>query len=746
MGHGGRTFGGLAAVATVLLLPAIAWAEDAPAQANRGLVQVAASNPQQNSQDATAVANGSPGRQILLQADEITYDTRANIITAKGHVQIADDSRTLLADEVSYDQNTGVVVASGNVSLQDQSGNVAFADRVELTQDLREGALQGFSALIGKYGRLAALAAERQAGRFTIVDNAVFTPCEICEEDGERMPLWQIRAKRVVHDQAEKEIYFEDASFQFLGTTLLWLPFFSQADPTVKYKSGFLLPDIGSSGTLGTFMKVPYYISLSNSEDITLDPIITSEAGAVMQAEYRKRFDGGGLWLQAAMGYDPNSRSRPDGSSAVSSLFGSGRLPLDDGWRTGFDVQLSSSKTFLKAYEISYADRLTNDLFVDRVQGRTRFGVTAYYFQGLRDTDIAGEIPLALPFLEYTYIPEERVGGGRLQVDGSALALSRNIGSDVLRGSLDADWRRPFITGNGQMITLQGFLRGDTYYVNDATFDTPTASQNTETIGRALALAMMEWRYPFVGDTMFKDTTLVVEPIVQLVAATTGGNPVGLPNEDSASFEFNASNLFSPKEAPGLDIWTGGPRSNVGVRATALLPMGYIEGTLGEEFRFATDRFLPTVSGLGERRSDVVGQIKLDFPPNLMLTHQFSIDPTDGTVRRNELYLTARYGRSTIDLGYLKLPESPADPTLGEQEQVNIAATLEVYGNWAIFGSARRDLALDRMIESSIGLKYEDECFTISVGFHRRETQILNLRPSSSVIFRIGLKTGLTGG
>jgi LPS-assembly protein len=514
----------------------------------------------------------------------------------------------------------------------------------------------------------------------------------------------------------------------------------------VKYKSGFLLPDIGSSGTLGSFVKVPYYISISPSQDITLDPILTTAAGEVLQTEYRQRFDDGGFWLQAAAGSDPNAKSRPGGSSAVSSLFGGGRLQLTDTWDAGFDVQLSSSKTFLKRYEISYADRLTNDLFVDHVDGRSRFSATGYFFQGLRAGDIAGQIPLTLPFLEYTYIPEEHIGGGRLQLDGSALALTRDVGSDVVRGSVDASWRRPFTTGDGQLLTVQTFLRGDGYYITDATFDVPTASQNTETIGRGLGLAMLEWRYPFVGDTMFKNTTIVVEPIAQLIAATVGGNPVGLPNEDSTSFEFSATNLFSPNLSPGLDIWTGGPRSNVGLRASALLPTGYVEATLGEEFRFATDRFLPTVSGLGERRSDIVGQIKLDFPPNLVLTHQFSFDPTDGTVRRNEVYVTGKFGRSTIELAYLKLPASPADPTLGEQEQINLSTTVEVYGNWAIFAAARRDIAKNRMIESSLGLKYEDECFTASLGFHRRETAIYNLKPASSVIFRIGLKTGLTGG
>ena len=692
----------------------------------------------------TAAQTAAPNR-VLLQADEIDYDTNAGVVTARGHVEVSGEDRTLIADRVTYNENTGAIGATGNVSLQDSTGNVAFADSVELTEDLREGALQGFAALIGERGRLAATSGERREGRFTVAEGAAFTPCAICEEDGKRMPLWEIRAGRIVHDQLEKEIYFEDASFEFLGMPVLFLPYFSQADPTVTHKSGFLLPDAGTMSTIGSFIKIPYYLSLAPNRDLTLDPFITAEAGTVMQAEYRERWGSGGLWLQGTLGYDSDANGKPGKSIWMSSLFGSGRIPLTDSWRAGFDVQLASNKSYLRRYELAYLDRLTTTLFSDNVQGRSRAGFTGYFFQSLRDLDVPGEIPFALPLMEYTYIPEYHVWGGRLRVNTSALYLGRTQGTDMLRSSADADWRLPYTTDNGQLITFETFLRGDVYYIEDAKFSAPGAVMNTETIGRALGYGMLEWRWPFVSDVGIPNTTVVVEPIAQLVAASGGGNPRGLPDEDSTAFEFDVTNLFSANPSPGLDLWTGGPRSNVGVRASALLPNGSVEATLGQQFRLATDSSLPLGLRLNDDKSDVVGQLKIQFPPNLALIHQFNIDPDDGTLRRNEVYLQARFGRSLVDLSYLKLPVSAADPLLGEQEQINLATTLQFYGFWGVFGEIRRDLATAQTLESSIGITYDDECFIASLGFHRRDTATLNLKPSSSVIFRIGLKTGFTG-
>ena len=687
---------------------------------------------------------GEPSR-VLLQADTVTYDSDTGVVTAEGHVEIADDMRTLLADRVTYNEKTNTVTANGNVSLQDETGNVAYADQVELTQDLREGALQGLAALIGQTGRLAASSGERREGRFTIAHGAVFTPCMICQDEGERMPLWQIRAARVIHDQMEKEIYFEDAAFEFLGVPVLFLPFFSEADPTVRHKSGFLLPDVGTIGTIGSFIKIPYYVSLSPSRDLTIDPFITTQGGTVLQTEYRERWGEGGLWLQGTLGYDGSAKNSAGESAWVSSLFGSGRIPLNDNWRTGFDVQLASNKTYLKRYELSYFDRLTSDAFADNVEGRSRFGVTGYFFQSLRATDIVSQIPTPLPLLEYTYIPEDKLIGGRFRADTSALYLNRDVGTDMLRGSVDADWRRPFTTDDGQLITFEAFGRGDAYRIENATFSAPGAAKNSETIGRALGYTMLEWRWPFVGETSFRDTTLVLEPIAQMIVASGGGNPTGLPNEDSTGFEFDVTNLFTPNPSPGLDLWTGGARSNLGVRATALLPNGSVEATFGEQFRYTSDSAFPPGLRLNNDTSDLVGQFKIEFP-NISLTHQFNINPQDGSIRRNEIYLRAHFGKSTINLSYLKLPQSTADPTLGEQEQINANTTLLLYRNWGIFAEARRDLAKGEMLESSLGITYDDDCFVASLGFHRRNTATLNLKPASSVIFRIGLKTGLTGG
>ena len=77
------------------------------------------------------------------------------------------------------------------------------------------------------------------------------------------------------------------------GFDSVWLP--------DAHNRGFLLPDVGSSTYLGSYVKVPYYISISPSRDLTIDPIITTRAGAVLQTEYRQRWNDSGLWLGCSL-------------------------------------------------------------------------------------------------------------------------------------------------------------------------------------------------------------------------------------------------------------------------------------------------------------------------------------------------------------------------------------------------------------------------------------------------------------
>src|SRR4029077_2824471 len=129
-------------------------------------------------------------------------------------------------------------------------------------------------------------------------------------------------------------------------------------------------------------------------------------------------------------------------------------------------------------------------------------------------------------------IPEDHVIGGRVRVDASVLALYRVDGTGTLRGSSSVDWYAPYTTESGQVLSFEALLRGDAYRIQDGLLATPPAPDDEFNTSRGVAVAVAEWRWPFVREHTFGNANLVIEPIVQLVLQPYGGNPDTIPNED----------------------------------------------------------------------------------------------------------------------------------------------------------------------------------------------------------------------
>ena len=147
---------------------------------------------------------------VVVSADELVVDEVLNIVIARGNVEVSQAGRLLTADTVTYNPRNGVVTASGNVMVMEPTGDVVFAQYAELDSELASGFIEGIGLLFADDSRLAADRGIRR-GDQTEVGRAVYSPCELCEEDPDRAPLWQLRAGRVTHDSETKDIVYEDA-------------------------------------------------------------------------------------------------------------------------------------------------------------------------------------------------------------------------------------------------------------------------------------------------------------------------------------------------------------------------------------------------------------------------------------------------------------------------------------------------------------------------------------------------------
>ena len=97
----------------------------------------------------TAISSDQQDDQIEFSADRIDYDFENDFVTAEGNVVLNRDGYKLRADQVLWNRKTGAVVAEGNIQSVSPDGDVAYGDRIELTDSLRDGAVENLLLVKG---------------------------------------------------------------------------------------------------------------------------------------------------------------------------------------------------------------------------------------------------------------------------------------------------------------------------------------------------------------------------------------------------------------------------------------------------------------------------------------------------------------------------------------------------------------------------------------------------------------------
>ena len=691
---------------------------------------------------------------MLLQADEMIYDNENNRVTAKGNVEIYYGNYTLLAERVIYDRNANTLTAVGNVRIKDPSGSIITSDSMTLTDDFRDGFIDALKVVTRQDTRIVARTAQREAGNVTVFYDGWFTPCKPCETNPNRPPTWRIRAGEITHRKDEATITYRNAFFDFFGVPLFYVPYFQSADPTVKRKSGFLMPMYSQSDRLGSTFRVPYYFALSDHFDFTFDPLITTEAGVVWQGNWRHRLASGAYNIDLAGVFDDGTRegSLPGDLGFQGSVLSKGKFALNPYWAWGWDITAEEPDTFRRFYGLS------TKLQTDQVSQLYMEGLHDRNYASMRfydtNTLLATKDPLAdavvYPIIDYDYIVGRPVLGGELGFNSNLMALKNYDNTDSNRAIAQAYWRRQLIDPIGQVWTPFGRVRGDLYAVNNFVdfdgdhtvdnIDTETGYEVNQGFARGVALVGGEYRYPWVART--GNVSHVLEPVGQIIVRTPSvGDQSEIPNEDARSLVFDDTLLFEIDKFSGYDRIETGTRANAALRYTANFPQGgYARGVFGQSYQLAGDNPFNENSGLATDASDYVGSLYLEAARYLGLVAQFRFDEENMDVKRTTLGSRGAVGPVGYMINYAQTaPEDETSSDLSREEIVGRGA-LALTDTWALLGGVRYDLVNDEVLLGGAGIRYRNHCLAASVLFEQSNITDEVIEPETRVTVNISLK------
>jgi LPS-assembly protein len=739
--------------------------------------------------------------QMLVQAVEVDYDYNNQRVSAVGNVQMFYNGTSVEADKVVYDQKTKRLHAEGNIRLTDAEGKITYANVMDLSDDYRDGFVDSLRVDTEDQTRMAASRADRSAGNYTVFENGVYTACAPCKDDPKKPPLWQVKGARIIHNQSERMLYFENAQLEFFGVPMAYLPYFSTPDPTVKRKTGFLMPSYNSASGYGIGVETPFYWALAPDYDMTITPRFTTRQGVLGQVEFRQRLMDGSYQIRA-YGIDQLNPSAYAGQPGDRQFRGGidtrGQFAINDKWVWGWDGVLLSDYYFFSDYRLAqYRDPLgsflslpteaISQLYLTGVGNRSFFDARAIHylsFSGNQD-----KVPVIHPVIDYSNVINSPIFGGELSYKTNFTSLTRstaafdpittlantnglclNASADPLarlpsqcllrgmpgtytRATAEVQWRKSFTDPIGQIWTPFAILRADAIA---ASISNQPGVSNFLPVGdtqalRAMPTVGLEYRYPFINVQPWGTTT--VEPIAQVIIRPNETYAGRLPNEDAQSLVFDASNLFAVDKFSGYDRVEGGGRANVGVQATTQFDRGgSINVLFGQSYQLfglnsfavadATNTGLD--SGLAKSRSDYVARV--NYSPNR--TYTFStrarFDEATMSVNRFEAEGRATFDRWSVSMMYGNYAAQPELGYLTRREGLLGTASVKVATNWVVSGGARWDLEANKVNQYIVGAGYVDDCFVLAANYVTSYNYSAGNAPPTlnhTFMFQFGLRT-----
>ena len=662
----------------------------------------------------------------ILVADQV-YVTPDRKLVAEGQVEAYQGGTKLTASRVEYDQTTGQLQIDGPIRIEDDRGVIILASAAELDDKLQNGLLSGARLVFNEQVQLASTQMTRTGGRYTQLLKTAVTSCQVCGDD--TPPLWSIRARRVIHDEEEKQLYFENAQLRVLSVPIFYLPRLRLPDPTLQRARGFLIPEIQTTSQLGTGIKVPYFIPIGDHADLTLAPYYSPDT-RTLDFRYRQAFWNGNIAFEGAL-----TRDTLIPSDVRGYLFGYGVFDLQNRFKLEFDISAASDDAYLKDYGISDLDRLRREILLTRSERDSFFGASLVDFTSLRDNEDDNFLPTFIADVRYERrtFPAALDGEIRTTLIGHTHARGASediLGRDMSRASAELMYLRSFLLPAGIRSDVRAGVAGDLFGVRQDS--TVPDSQGVITPQTAVTFSL-----PMVRGV--RRGTQSLEPIVQLAWSDVSGSRV--PNDESNLVEFDEGNLLALSRFPAEDRREDGLALAYGLNWTHT-PNDDRWGahvSFGQVLRDSADPDFSQSSGLSGKSSDFLLAGQVLYGDDLSLTARTIFDH-DFDFAKAEVRGSWAATRGALAGTYLWLDADTMEGRTSDAHEVYLDGAYDLTPHWTATANWRYDIADTRPTNAGIGLGYRNECVEIALSVNRRFTSSTTVEPSTVFGFTISLR------
>ena len=710
-----------------------------------------------------------PGKAAQVEADTLAYDQLNDVISAEGRVSLHYSGYSITCDDLRYEQGNGALVCDGNVEIRDPAGNVYRAERLTVTKGMKTAVLKALQLTTSTGALVSADDVEFRKELGTTLIEAAYSPCGLCvDKKGHRIG-WQVKAGKIVQDQANRTVSLDNPRLELLGIPVAWLPVLRVPDLSAAGEAGLQVPSLDYKPELGGRAVVPFFWAAGRHTDLIFTPTLMTRQGVLFGGQWVQRFGAGALSVRAwgLRQAAPEAFSGKLGDRAWRGAFrASGEFSVAPDWRAVFGYTAFTDAAFLGDYSLDsggasvnevHAVHLSRDTRIDlRVEDYTRLGEVSAATQkseadvlpnmrGVTETDLGemGRLRFSATLQNiHRENDETATYGGKNYVPGYE--------GDKLHATVEASWQKQLISPQGIVATPFLGLRLDGARYDRGSLSTPGEPAG-EVLLSATPIAAIDVRYPLMM-TGPDASTILFEPIGQLVYRASSRTSPGITNDNAQSFVLDDTNIFSYNRFSGTDRQETGLRANLGFRTLATLGADrWVEFIAGQSVQLAGENSFAAPDQMHlEARSEMAGKtsplvLAARGSPGggLTLGAKAQLELIDGMAGIGRVAAGAHWAENGYALGgdVVHLRHDDDAGVTADQTEVTVSAGAPLpVDYWRVDGSVSWDVAANKWLQSTANLVYDDGYLMIT-GF-ATATGSTNSNPDKVVL---GAKLRLKG-
>jgi len=726
-----------------------------------------------------------------FSADKLTYSQDNNIIEAVGNVSAKNqEGKQIYSDKITYNKTNQLLKTFGNSRFIDTKNNTLFADNFEY--DLEKKIISAkdkvefidnrknkyrFSKIISddKFDEIVGydLDADLNKEKFkskdkfnefveprlsgkeaTIKNNIViikdgkFTSCKRTNEsDG--CAYWNLNASQIIHDKETKEITYKNATLDLNNATVLYTPYFSHPDPTVKREAGFLAPSFSSLGSdIGSTIKTPYFYPFSDSKDLTISPVYYFKQNPLFLGEYREKFKNGDLSLEGGFteGYKTITSSQTEGSR--HHLYGNLYLNfkdkiLDESFFNA-KIQNVNNSTYLRVNKINSTNdgfkrniikendtQLTNEIYFNSFSKNESLNFKTATYQNIALDKKSDQYQYLLPDIAYSKYGLFNNSNLSFNSHYKSENINTNQNKSTFVNNLDYSTPESYNTDVGIGYKFLTKINNINYYSDYAApknnlnnqinpilgFDTslPFGKISKESEQYLIPRILTRYAPGKMPNSVSNGTLLTTDNIF----AINRMNNDELIEKD-LSFNLGFDWLWQEKFMPSKD-----PEKKEVSKATV---------SIGQVIKFNKDADMPTSSSLQNKTSDIVTKVNYLAPKNFDVTIKNTIDHQLNAVYYSDLNFKKFFYNGEFNINYYE-----KNKYIGSERYAKANFISEITNSTKLRIESDRNLKTDLTNSHKLSIENENECIRYGFYLQKNYSSDKDVRPSTNVFFGVTL-------